>query len=164
MNQKSNEYSRPSETSVINPSEPLIQLIYTSTKSKETGFKEILEISRTAKINNINQKVTGLLVYFNNSFLQVLEGGLKVVNDLFQKISKDTRHKDVLLLEVKKINKKEFENWSMKNVSISQYGDIRKLMVDGNLISDTEDFPKDIDLIQVMINHLKKEIGPLREQ
>jgi hypothetical protein len=90
----------------------LIQLIYVSSM---VGSDEsmLASIHSHAVRNNTTHAVTGMLLYLDGHFLQVLEGERKIVHHTFDKIKKDPRHKDVALLMVRPIAEKEFSHWNM---------------------------------------------------
>jgi hypothetical protein len=55
----------------------------------ENELKEILEVSRK---NNQSSGITGLLLYHEGNFIQVLEGEKTAINALYDKITIDNRH------------------------------------------------------------------------
>lgn len=57
--------------------------------------------------------MSGLLLYCNQSFLQVLEGETEPVEALYQKIEKDPRHDKLRLLSRAPITVRKFPEWSM---------------------------------------------------
>lgn len=91
----------------------LIRILYVSRTHEDFGPEDINSILEQARINNKRNKVTGLLYFNNKYFLQCLEGGRGAVNDIYQKILKDKRHSDVIILDYSEIEKREFEEWSM---------------------------------------------------
>lgn len=54
-----------------------------------------------------------MLIYFDGTFVQFLEGPENNIDQLFQKIQKDKRHQDVVLLIDGIHKEREFSNWSM---------------------------------------------------
>jgi len=70
-------------------------------------------------MNNKLADVTGLLVYVDGNFLQVLEGEHEVVSTLLEKISQDHRHTDVKVVYKTIIEKRTFNSWQMAYVSPS---------------------------------------------
>jgi len=57
--------------------------------------------------------ITGLLVLSGKRFLQVLEGPVGFVNQLFGKITADPRHSRVELLSYEQVAMPLFHDWSM---------------------------------------------------
>jgi hypothetical protein len=61
-----------------------------------------------------------MLLYKGGNFLQVLEGPEEGVLRLYQKISRDPRHGDVMLLTKEPIQERQFPDWSMGFQNIDQ--------------------------------------------
>ena len=64
--------------------------------------------------------ISGMLLYHEGNFLQVLEGPDENVDALYKKIQKDPGHSKSMLLLRETIKKKEFEDWSMGFVDTSR--------------------------------------------
>ena len=88
------------------------KLLYVSSTKKEFPTEELADLLRMARINNDRLGVTGLLLYIDGGFLQVLEGERTVLHDLYGAISQDPRHWDAKLL-VDQASPRNFGNWSM---------------------------------------------------
>ena len=91
----------------------LKRVVYVSEKTfvSATGLKDIIASSEK---NNPEKDVTGCLLSGRNSFLQLLEGPEEFINTLYSKISRDSRHKNVITLCDEKIDERLFLSWSMK--------------------------------------------------
>jgi hypothetical protein len=89
------------------------QLIYVSLAQKKMLKSDLYIILRKARKNNEHSDVTGLLIYSDEYFLQVLEGKKEVVKKLFKKISDDERHSDIQVLKEREVNERSFSNWKM---------------------------------------------------
>lgn len=61
---------------------------------------------------NKDHNITGVLLYEDGFFLQVLEGETQLIKDLFQRIKRDQRHKDVLNILDRPIEKPIFKSYS----------------------------------------------------
>jgi len=72
-----------------------------------------------SRVSNKLADVTGLLVYVDGTFLQVLEGEQEMVSDLLEKISKDPRHTDVKVVYKTGVERRTFNAWQMAYVSPS---------------------------------------------
>lgn len=66
-----------------------------------------------ARTNNAKQGITGMLLYVEGSFFQVLEGERAKVDALYEKISHDLRHHQVMKLIEEDIAERCFTDWSM---------------------------------------------------
>jgi len=71
---------------------------------------DLLGIART---NNAEVGVTGLLLYLDGSFLQVLEGPAPAVAGIFAAIMRDPRHRSMLEVFNQDIAERSFPDWSM---------------------------------------------------
>ena len=88
-------------------------LIYTSiAKQKMTDncLKSLLDRSRS---KNSSLNITGMLLYLDPYFVQILEGEINAVNETFKKISNDPMHDKVSLILKKAISERSFSNWLM---------------------------------------------------
>lgn len=86
-------------------------ITYVSTATPElsnTGVEEVLESSKNW---NNSHKITGMLLYSDGNFLQILEGEKSDVQDLFQRIRKDARHKNIIKIFEKEISEESFDGY-----------------------------------------------------
>ncbi|WP_024297313.1 phosphate-starvation-inducible PsiE family protein [Methylomicrobium lacus] len=91
----------------------MIQLTYISTPTRPMSNDDLMGILTPSRLNNACLGVSGMLLYTGEAFIQVLEGEEKVVDDLVADIKKDPRHKDFRIIERKKINTREYAEWTM---------------------------------------------------
>ena len=91
----------------------LVNLIYASFALELMSEAELLNVLTKSRDNNARLDITGMLLYRRGSFLQVLEGDKRVVDDLFKVIARDPRHYRITRLQERSVTKREFENWSM---------------------------------------------------
>ena len=91
----------------------LRQIVYLSTQMCANLEREVEAILRSAHRNNMNANVTGLLACIENDFFQVLEGPQDAVGRIFQKISMDDRHSNLIVLFDQMIRRRNFCDWSM---------------------------------------------------
>ena len=74
------------------------QIVYSSLATKKMLKSDLYMILRQARLNNEQSGVTGILIFSDGYFFQVLEGEEKIVSDLYKTISDDDRHSDIQLL------------------------------------------------------------------
>ena len=91
----------------------MIQFIYASAATVEFTKDDLKKLLAKARSNNHSLEVSGMLVYHEGSFLQILEGEEDVVNALYSKIEKDSRHDNVRLLLRSEIEERSFGEWKM---------------------------------------------------
>ena len=97
----------------------LIQSVYTSAAIQPMPKSKLYKILVDSRVRNKLADVTGLLVYVDGTFLQVLEGEQEMVSDLLDKISKDPRHTDVKVVYKTGVERRTFNAWQMAYVSPS---------------------------------------------
>lgn len=95
-------------------------LIYLSAASKFFSDEELIDILKKSRLNNSGQDITGLLLYHEGSILQVLEGEKETIQNLYNKIKNDPRHKGVIKLLDHEIKERSFADWSMGFKQISE--------------------------------------------
>ena len=98
----------------------LARLCYASktVKDEDEISQDLMDILAEAVDFNGRHQVYGVLYYGNGKFFQCLEGSAEIVNTLFyEKITKDPRHSDVVLLDLADIDYVKFSRWNMKYAS-----------------------------------------------
>ncbi len=101
------------------PTERVYSLVYASAATADLSESECEEILDAARRHNRPAGITGMLVYHEGSFLQVLEGDEAVVEALFERIERDPRHTDAVVLFRGTVDGREFGRWSMGYVRTS---------------------------------------------
>ena len=91
----------------------VFQLIYTCALRDHVGVSELDKIAEVSRIRNMTTGVTGIIFCKDGSVLQVLEGEKTIIENLYEKISKDARISNPLVLIRREVPKREFPNWSM---------------------------------------------------
>ncbi|MGB8166287.1 MAG: BLUF domain-containing protein [Chthoniobacteraceae bacterium] len=93
--------------------EEIFQLSYASAAPRPFLRAELRELLGKARENNARIGITGLLLYHEQSFLQVIEGPEETVRSLYARISRDPRHDRVLLLMQRHHSGRSFAQWRM---------------------------------------------------
>jgi len=88
-------------------------LAYISRTTENLFHSDLKKILTQAQQNNGRLDVTGLLLYKNRYFIQALEGDQRIVVALFEKISQDRRHTDVIKILERTQAFRLFSNWAM---------------------------------------------------
>lgn len=101
------------------PSE-LIHCIYASAARPGLTAAELAGLLEAAQENNARLGLTGMLLYAEGSFFQVLEGRPAVVDALYARIERDERHGQVTLIIREPIARRHFEAWSMGFCEVSR--------------------------------------------
>jgi hypothetical protein len=71
------------------------------------------ELTRNSAERNAFRDISGALLYTGGCFLQLLEGSDWGVRELFEKIARDPRHRDVHELSCRRILDRDFSAWGM---------------------------------------------------
>jgi len=91
----------------------MIHLIYVSSAKKEMNDEELYYLLEQSRARNIRKNITGMLLYLNGNFIQILEGDKKDVEKIYEDIVIDDRNTGNILISKEKINERIFPNWSM---------------------------------------------------
>lgn len=89
------------------------QLMYYSTARHEQNDAQLLEILEVSRRNNAAAGITGLLLYGDGVFFQVLEGAEETVKVCFERIKLDDRHQHMLIAAERSVAQRSFEAWAM---------------------------------------------------
>lgn len=95
------------------------QLVYASASTSGFALSDLEDVLRVARDRNTRAGITGMLLFENSSFLQVLEGETDRLNVLFGKIQKDPRHTRAVLLLREPIDERSFVDWTMGYTHVS---------------------------------------------
>ena len=71
----------------------MIQLAYLSSSPAMLASTDVKQILAVSRINNERRDVTGMLLYRQGNFLQIIEGERDTVEALFKIIARDPRHR-----------------------------------------------------------------------
>jgi hypothetical protein len=88
----------------------IIYLSQATVPFEETHLEQLLTQSRA---NNAQHGITGILLYGNEQFLQIIEGEEATVRALYAHICQDARHRDVTTYADKAITTRAFADWRM---------------------------------------------------
>jgi Sensors of blue-light using FAD len=88
-------------------------LIYVSIATKLFTESELINLLEVSRKNNAAAGVTGMLLYKDKKFMQLLEGEEKEVARIFGKILKDPRHHNVITLRKGQRDERDFSEWLM---------------------------------------------------
>ena len=91
----------------------IYQLVYVSSAVELFDEPALKQLLRTSRRNNTAANITGMLLYKDGNFMQVLEGEEEAVNALHRKIVKDSRHYGAITLLSEYKSERDFPEWSM---------------------------------------------------
>ncbi|MCA9190937.1 MAG: BLUF domain-containing protein [Planctomycetales bacterium] len=91
----------------------MIQLIYASAATIDFSITDLRQLLKTAREFNESAGITGMLIFHEGSFLQILEGEEHDVVTLYDKIKKDIRHNNIRVLLKSEIDERSFGDWKL---------------------------------------------------
>jgi hypothetical protein len=98
----------------------LVRLLYASRAAEKVSAETIESILQQSRKHNPELGITGILCHGGTVYMQVLEGGRAEVNSLYNKIVRDTRHGDVVLLHYAEVPERRFAGWTMGQVNLAK--------------------------------------------
>lgn len=93
--------------------EKLSQVLYVSEAVRPFEQDELLGFLEDFRARNEALEITGLLIYLNAGFSQIIEGPTDNIRLLYESILRDERHEKVKTLLSRGIARREFGDWSM---------------------------------------------------
>jgi hypothetical protein len=76
----------------------MYQIVYRSIATQDFSDSDLKKLLVRSRMRNKEAGVTGMLVFHDGTFLQMLEGEKRAVIDIFTRIEKDPRHRGVAVL------------------------------------------------------------------
>jgi hypothetical protein len=93
------------------------RLVYSSEATAEMGRADLEQMLEESRLRNVKRGITGVLVYTDGVFLQVLEGERDDVDDLMTSLRRDPRHRNVTVIHEGEIDRPAFPTWRMACLS-----------------------------------------------
>lgn len=91
----------------------LYRLLYVSSASRRMSKQELIDLLQQSRRNNERRGLTGMLLYKDGDFLQVLEGEESAVREVFARIDRDPRHSGTVVLMQGPVDQRLFGQWAM---------------------------------------------------
>ncbi len=91
----------------------LLSLVYMSAADEPFDQPRLDALLEHTRARNAASGLSGLLVYKDGRFMQLLEGPEAAVLETYQRITEDPRHTDVGLLVEERIHTPRFGEWTM---------------------------------------------------
>ncbi|WP_419418922.1 BLUF domain-containing protein [Legionella sp. D16C41] len=98
----------------------LVHLIYTSRATEKFSNTMLINLLNQSRANNYKAQITGILLYTEDSFFQIIEGWETAVKLLIEKLNKDSRHINITQIIYENILKRTFSEWSMGFVKLEK--------------------------------------------
>ena len=133
----------------------IYQLLYVSQESSPLSDSDYESILRVSRKNNARDNITGFLACLpNGAILQMLEGEKTAVQQKYQHIAKDTRHKDSKVVFESNCDERQFFGWAMgfRKVSDSEAAKIPGFvdLSDSKVLANVGDGPSVVMLLKAI--------------
>jgi hypothetical protein len=97
----------------------MIHIIYASVATEGFTSAQLTELLQKARVENERLQLTGMLLYSDGNFFQVLEGEPDAVDGMYKKLHLDKRHHQLTMVVREPIAKRYFADWSMGFSSVT---------------------------------------------
>jgi Sensors of blue-light using FAD len=138
-----------------------VSLVYRSRckiPAESPSFRTAMgSIEKAATCFNKAQAITGVLIYKDGIFYQLLEGDFSGVTGVFNKIILDKRHDTIELITFSEIRERNFSAWHMQNSMLMIKKDPNRVnmkmkFVDRYITSFRSNMPLYADLLKSVYN------------
>lgn len=135
-------------------------IIYVSSAVKNFTDDELLELLEISRMNNEKKDLTGMLLYKDGNFLQILEGEENNVKELYSKLEKDNRHNGLIIMLDGYEEERQFSDWRMgfKNLSNENFEEIEGYSKFLDVQFDDEEFLNNPSIGKEMLLMFKKNV------
>jgi hypothetical protein len=133
----------------------LIHCIYASTAESIFSESDIPTLLTHTRAANAEHDITGMLLYIDGGFFQVLEGSLEAIDEVYRRILRDPRHSRITLIIREPIAARAFAEWTMGFCTVDA-GEA------GELIGENDFFKSASCVTQLDAGRAKKLLGAFR--
>jgi Sensors of blue-light using FAD len=133
----------------------LIHCIYASTAESNFNESDIPALLTRARAANAERAITGVLLYIDGGFFQVLEGDAGAIDEVYSRILRDPRHSRITLIIREPIAARNFSEWTMGFCTV----DRREA---GGLIGENDFFASASCVTQLDSGRAKKLLAAFR--
>lgn len=89
------------------------QLVYSSRATQDFWPDDLFRLVEKARQKNAQRSVTGMLLFREGQFLQLLEGPEREVMSVFELVKRDPRHEAIKIILSAPIAARQFPDWTM---------------------------------------------------
>ena len=100
---------------------------YVSTAHEDLDEEGVIEIMTKADDFNRENEITGILLYNERNFFQLVEGEKKTIQNLFDRILQDTRHQNIIKFLEKPVFRPSFDGYLTDFITDTKKFDQTKL-------------------------------------
>ena len=92
----------------------LVELSYLSEAVSDMSFLGLMRLLESARAFNQTHGITGILLYDNQQFGQIIEGERANIMKVWKRIQEDKRHHRIELLEIREISERSYPDWLLR--------------------------------------------------
>ncbi len=92
----------------------LVELGYLSEAVSDMSFLGLMRLLESARAFNQTNGISGILLYDNQQFGQIIEGERASVMKAWKRIQEDKRHHRIELLEIREISERSYPDWLLR--------------------------------------------------
>lgn len=106
-------FKRQTTTNMLDSNTKTYYLMYFSAARTKFSQEELKALLEKCRENNQKNGISGMLMYYDGNFAQVLEGDYEIVKATFKKVANDPRHNQIIKVKEGYEDKRIFGDWSM---------------------------------------------------
>jgi hypothetical protein len=91
----------------------MYRLVYVSAATVPFSKADLVDLLTKAREKNQKAGISGMLLYQDGDFLQLIEGERSAVKELFEVIKADPRHSGTIVVDEEEAEDRVFADWSM---------------------------------------------------
>lgn len=129
-------------------------IVYKSRVKTDMSSTELYQLVKSAAQKNAARDISGVLLFDGDYFLQYLEGPADAIQSLYEIISMDNRHRNIVKLMEDHSPTRRFGVWSMYAIDVNnlQSDDLNKILTIGSSFKPANFGLPDHDRVLKMIN------------
>ena len=103
----------------------MYRLVYVSAATVAFSKADLLDLLTKARDKNQKAGITGMLLYHDGDFLQLIEGERSAVQSLFEVIKADPRHSGTIVVDEEEADERVFADWCHRRINTPQFGRLK---------------------------------------
>jgi len=130
-------------------------ICYVSTAAPSLNEKGLSDLYEEAIQKNSEKNITGILLYSDGNFMQIMEGENDALSRLYENIENDSRHHHLVRLIDSEIKHRIFENYSNGFTIINHESEVFKLNLYLNWLKDnfTGNVQRLVDIVKPFLKY-----------
>ena len=133
-----------------------LQLAYISVAAHDFDAEALSTLMRQCRRRNREDEITGILLYEDGQFLQVLEGTEDTVRSAYVRIQQDPRHRGVETICERRIPHREFGRWNMGLRILGDGGPVELVELDARVAQLIRDVRNPGDTLMPLVKRYRE--------